>query len=248
MNGKNIADFIDPDIEAKLEMLEREEEQLISEREAATMEEEAESDLDSEEEAAVFAIRERKKLTRIQSRMNASENKPIMPRSVRGRGRDRHDAGALDSSEIKKKMDGYGVDTSKMLERGRSMERGRKRERSLTRRAEREAAARQDDDADEDGEDMDVDGMSKGAIKKAKKAKVDRRKREQSLARSHSRPREASQVGLKDDDAVQKVKKMEKLGQKEWQGGSGEGDNRKSVHLVKWMNTGKKRMGTTYCR
>lgn len=31
MDGKNIADFIDPDIEEKLEALEREEEKLIAE-------------------------------------------------------------------------------------------------------------------------------------------------------------------------------------------------------------------------
>ncbi len=31
MDGKNIADFIDPDIEDKLEALEREEERLIAE-------------------------------------------------------------------------------------------------------------------------------------------------------------------------------------------------------------------------
>lgn len=31
MDGKNIADFIDPDIEEKLEALEREEEKLVAE-------------------------------------------------------------------------------------------------------------------------------------------------------------------------------------------------------------------------
>jgi len=55
-------------------------------------------------------------------------------------------------------------------------------------------------------------------------------------------------MGLRDDDMVKVAKKVEKQGQVRWHGGSGEGDQRKAVHLVKWMNTGKKRNGTHYCR
>ena len=50
------------------------------------------------------------------------------------------------------------------------------------------------------------------------------------------------------DKDLQIAKKLERSGRKNWTGAAGEGDNRKSVHLVKWMNTGKKRMGTHYCR
>jgi len=242
MDGKNIADYVDPDIDAKLLALEQEEEQIVAELDAAAMGEEVESDLDSEEEAAVEAIRDRKKTIRLHSRTNRSENKPMMPRAIRGRAKDKHDPGALDETEIKKKMEKYGVDASKMLERGRSMERGRKRERSLSRR--------RSVSMDEGGEDMEMEdvGGSKGQIKKAKKAKVDARRREASRARSHSRPRDASQLGLKDDEAAKVAKKLDKQGRNQWHGASGEGDKRKSVHLVKWMNTGKKRMGTHYCR
>mmetsp|Transcript_11012 Transcript_11012/g.25566 ORF Transcript_11012/g.25566 Transcript_11012/m.25566 type:complete len:398 (+) Transcript_11012:1-1194(+) len=241
MDGKNIADFVDPEIEQRLEALEKEEEQLVAELEAAAMEQEPESDLDSEEEAAVHAIRERKKITRIQSRTNNTQNKPIMPRSIRGRAKDKHDTGVLSEEAIKKRMDSYGVDASKMLERGRSMERGRKRERSLSRRRSEESPP------DDDEMEVDETGLSKGEIKKAKKAKVDAKRRESSLARSHSRPREPSEQGLK-PETVPAAKKLDRLGRKEWKGASGEGDKRKSVHLVKWMNTGKKRMGTHYCR
>ena len=41
MDGKNIADFIDPDIDAKLEALEHEEEQIVAELDAAAMGEES---------------------------------------------------------------------------------------------------------------------------------------------------------------------------------------------------------------
>ena len=242
MDGKNIADFIDPDIDAKLQALEIEEEQIMAELQAAAMGEEAESDLDSEEEAAVEAIRDRKKTIKLMSRSNQTQNKPMMPRAIRGRAKDRHDPGVLDASVIKKTMDSYGVDASKMIERARSRERGRKRERSLSRGR---SASIDEEIADVEMEDASV---SRTQRKKAKKAKVEAKRRETSLARSHSRPRDASQVGLKDDEAVKVAKKLEKQGRNQWHGASGEGDKRKAVHLVKWMNTGKKRNGTHYCR
>ena len=235
IDGKNISDYIDPDIEAKLLALENEEDQLIAELEAAAMGEEPESDLDSEEEAAVMAIRERKKIVRKDSRMNNTGNKSILPRAARNRMKDKHTPGPLDAQEIKKRMDSFGVDTTKMLERGRSVERGRKRERSLSRK--RDASP-----------DMEMDDA--GLSKKAKKAKAEERKESESRARSHSRPREPSQIGLKDGEALKLTKQMAREGQAGWSRfhGSGEGDQRKAVHLIKWMNTGKKRNGTHYCR
>merc|ERR1712071_678944 len=95
---------------------------------------------------------------------------------------------------------------------------------------------------------MNEEGLSKGQLKKLKRDQSESRKREQSLARSHSRPRAPSQMGLKDEAAVKLAKKKEREGRKGWEGMSGEGDRRQSVHLVQWCNTGKKRMGTTYQR
>ena len=233
MDGKNISDYFDPDIEAKLAALEKEEEQIMNELEAAAMGEEVESDLDEEEEAAVEAIRERKRIARKMSYVNKANNAPILPRTLRGRTRNTNDKAPLDASEIRKHMDRYGIDTEAMIERGR------KRGRSMERRR-----ARQVSDEESDGEMMDTDGMSKGQIKRQKKEKQEARKREQSLARSHSRAREPSQVGLKDEATARIASKLDKQGRKSWEGLSGEGDQRKSVHLVKWMNTGKKRMGT----
>jgi nucleolar GTP-binding protein len=244
LDGKNVADYFDPDIEAKLAELEQEEEQLMAELEAAGMGADNESDLESEEEAAVEAIRERKKAIRLMSRVNQTQNKPIVPREIRRRAKDKHNPGMLNEKVIKETMDQLGVDTSKMLERGRSMERGRKRERSLSRA---HAAKTQVDDQDADMDD--VSGMmSKGQLKKVKKERADSVRRELSLARSHSRPREPSHDGLRDKAMVGVAKKLEHEGHKAWHGASGEGDHRKSVHLVKWMNTGKKRNGTHYCR
>lgn len=242
MDGKNIADYVDPDIEKRLEDLEQEEEQLLEELEAERMGQEAESDLDSEEEAAVEAIRDRKKIIRKRSQVNRSENKPVVPRTMRGRTKDKHQPGVRTEDAIRKTMDGFGVDTSKMLERGRSRERerGRKRERSRAR-------AEKDQEMAED-EAMEDTSLSKTQAKKQKREKSEAAKREASITRGHSRPRDPSEVGLHTEAAVKAAKKLDRLGRKGWAGGAGEGDNRKAVHLVKWMNTGKKRNGTHYCR
>ncbi len=72
------------------------------------------------------------------------------------------------------------------------------------------------DDSDTEMNDMDMDGMSKGALKKQKKEKKEEKKRATSLARSHSRPREPSQVGLKDEAAEKVAKKLDKQGRKQW--------------------------------
>ena len=232
IDGKNIADFVDPDILKKLEALEQEEDQILSEMEAAKMNEEPESDLDEEEEAAVSAIRARKKIIKARKLATQTQNKPMVPLSVRGKG------GALDTQQIKEKMDSIGVDSSKMLERGRSTEkaeRARKRERSLSRKLEKRK------DSDHDEMDIDEDGGTK-------RARVETTRSDVSEALSHSKPQDLSKMGLKDKETIQKAKKLDYRGRLSWKGGAGEGDNRKSVHLVKWMNTGKKRMGTHYCR
>lgn len=244
MNGRNIADYVDPDIERKLEDLEAEEEQLLEELEAQRMGEEPESDLDSEEEAAVEAIRDRKKIIRKMSQVNRSENKPIVPRTIRGRAKDRHQPGDRDKDTIKRKMDKLGVDAGKMIERGRALdrERGRKRERSRAR------VSRANEAIDDVEMDDAAGALSKTQAKKQKRSKSEAAKRDASISRGHSRPRDPSQVGLHTEEAVKAARKLERQGRKGWAGGAGEGDNRKAVHLVKWMNTGKKRMGTHYCR
>jgi len=235
IDGKNIADFVDLDILKRLEDLEREEEQIVAELEAAKMGEDEDSELDEEEQAAVDAIRERKKSIKVMKLANQTQNKPMVPRAIRGRAKDKHDPGAFDGKEIKKKMDQLGVDSSKMLERGRSMDdaRGRKRERSLRRRHRVAIEGSEDVEMEED-----VSGMSKGRQKKAKKQKKDKEKRSLSLARSHSRPREPSAMGLKDEAHAKIASKLDKQGRNAWVGAAGEGDHTKSVHLVKWMNTG----------
>lgn len=233
IDGKNIADYVDPEIEKRLADLEIEEEQLMKELEAERMGQDAESDLDSEEEAVVEAIRDRKKIARQRSQMNRSENKPVVPRTMRGRAKDRHQPGELNQEVIKKKMERIGVDPSRMIERGRSLERGRGLKRGLS-RSRSEAKETLPD------EEMDDAGLSRTQMKKQKREKSEIAKREASVTRGHSRPRDPSAMGLHSEEAVKAAQKLDRKGRMGWHGGAGEGDNRKSVHLVKWMNTGKK--------
>ena len=141
-------------------------------------------------------------------------------------------------------MDKLGVDAGKMIERGRALdrERGRKRERSRAR------VSRANEAIDDVEMDDAAGALSKTQAKKQKRSKSEAAKRDASISRGHSRPRDPSQVGLHTEEAVKAARKLERQGRKGWSGGAGEGDNRKAVHLVKWMNTGKKRMGTHYCR
>mmetsp|Transcript_27750 Transcript_27750/g.50060 ORF Transcript_27750/g.50060 Transcript_27750/m.50060 type:complete len:738 (-) Transcript_27750:93-2306(-) len=256
LDGKNIADYVDPDIDAKLQLLEEEEEQLAKEYDAANMEKmDDDESLTEMETAQVAEIRDRVKIARTYKERSGGRNRPALPREIRGRVKDCHDDGAkLSATAIEKRMAKVGVDASAMLERGRKRERDdpRREKRRLGRKGGDDATM--DDAAPAEGEGntdeamKDGRGQSKGAIKKARKERELSVRRENSQARSHSRPQKPSEMGVRDESMARIAKEVEKKGQKRWFGGSGEGDHTKAVHLVKWMNTGKKRNGTNYCR
>jgi len=238
MDGKNIIDYVDPDIDAKLEALEREEEQLVAEQNAAEMDAEVDSDLEEEEQAAVQAIRERKNTMRKMNHVNKSQNRPILPRAIRNRRRDKHDEGKFHVDNIQKHMDQtHGVDTSAMIQNRAVV--GTKRSRD------------DDDDSMDDNVDNDI---SKTQAKKQKKQKRQTKRKEVSDLRAHDALQKEGltdkQSSLKDETAQRIAKRMDQLGKKPWAKvrSSGEGDQRQTEHLIRWMNTGKKRNGTHYCR
>lgn len=114
--------------------------------------------------------------------------------------------------------------------------------------------SRRDDDDDDSMDDQDMD-ISKTQAKKQKKQKIQSKRKEVSKLRSHDELQKEGltdkQASLKDETAQRIAKKMDQLGKKSsWAKvrAGGEGDQRQTVHLVKWMNTGKKRNGTHYCR
>ncbi|KAF2019290.1 nucleolar GTP-binding protein-like protein [Aaosphaeria arxii CBS 175.79] len=113
--GRNVADFIDPDIESKLQALEEEEEKLEADGFY-----ESEEDLEDAEEAEIRykaeLIREKRQLLRNEAKMRKSlKNRALIPRSAK----------AVHMSKMQSHLEELGYDTSKVAERARSQSRGR---------------------------------------------------------------------------------------------------------------------------
>nr|CAG4646106.1 EOG090X02QX [Macrothrix elegans] len=101
--GKNVADFIDPEIMAKLEELEREEELRIE----SGVYDQSEDEMEEEEKEIhrlANKIREKKKIVSIESRIGRGGNKPIVPRVSRKRERS--------VSRLRNEFEELGVDMS----------------------------------------------------------------------------------------------------------------------------------------
>lgn len=138
--GQNVYDFIDPDIEAKLEALEAEEEKLEAEGYY-----DSEEDLEDAEEADIRykaeLIREKRQLIRNEAKMRKSlKNRAVIPRTAK----------AVKLSKMESHLESLGHDTSKIAARAEEA-RGRSRSRA--------AAA--------DGDSMDID-KPMNAIERAK--------------------------------------------------------------------------------
>ena len=148
-NGKNIYDYVDPDIESKLATLEEEEEKL--EREGFYDSDESVEDAeDADIRMKADLIREKRALMRNEAKMRKSlKNRAVMPRSAK----------AKKASEMEEALDAAGYDVDAASARVRSQGRGRKR-------------VREDDDAtmdDDAGDAMDVDSTdARQAVARAK--------------------------------------------------------------------------------
>eukprot|EP00890_Picochlorum_soloecismus_P006453 jgi/Picsp_1/6809/NSC_04148-R1_protein len=118
MDGHNIADFIDPDIDAKLEALEREEEEAAAR--AAEQGVGVEDELTPEEIETLGAIRHRKaKLVADHRRKRKTgTNAAQMPRTADAER-------SRTSTRMDKELSGMGLDPSAAIERARSQSRGR---------------------------------------------------------------------------------------------------------------------------
>lgn len=118
MDGHNIADFIDPDIDAKLEALEREEEEAADR--AAEQGIGMEDELTPEEIETLGAIRHRKaKLVADHRRKRKTgTNAAQMPRTADAER-------SRTSTRMDKELSGMGLDPSAAIERARSQSRGR---------------------------------------------------------------------------------------------------------------------------
>jgi nucleolar GTP-binding protein len=122
LDGKNIADFVDPDIEAKLAALEEEEEKLEAEG-YYDSDESLEDAEDADIRMKAQLIREKQAQIKNAAKMKKSlKNRAIIPRS----------ATRKKLTEMEDHLDSLGHDTTSLVTRARSQSRGRTPLRSRT--------------------------------------------------------------------------------------------------------------------
>jgi nucleolar GTP-binding protein len=122
LNGQNVYDFIDPDIDAKLQALEEEEARLEDDGyydDDEALEDAEEADLGFKAEL----IREKRQLIRNENKMRKSlKNRAAIPRSKK----------AVQMGKMESALQNAGYDTSAIAERARSLSRPRGRSRATT--------------------------------------------------------------------------------------------------------------------
>lgn len=230
-NGKNIADFIDPDILKRLEALEKEEDEAMANAplDMEGDDEEEVSDLDDEQKDKLARIRKKKAIMVADHRMNKNKNRSSLPRKALAKQRS--------LTDTKKQLEDLGVDTSHMKHAAAVAAKRRAGEESRGRKRDREEMG----DVDmEDVGDMDLRT----------------RARSKSAARSKSRNRSASLVaprnesGFATEKTQEAVRRATKLSQRPLnkKARAGEADRKPLIKLAKWQNSGKRGNGSTYSR
>ncbi|KAF8196539.1 P-loop containing nucleoside triphosphate hydrolase protein [Pholiota molesta] len=234
MDGKNIADFIDPDIAEKLEALEREEERLQAEGFY-----ESDSDMfdsDDEREAKEATIALSHKITS-QSIKKSKKNQSRLPRT----------AGLRTLTELTSELTRAGLDPSRIQERAEMLAKlhGAKRKRA-------------DDDDDEEMEEadggegeageeswMDVD-EDDNADAPAKRVKTN-----SGGVVTKRVPRSNRQMaGMRNEEQFNKANQLRNLGQRprNMLAKAGEGDRQIKTKMPKHLFAGKRKGGKTQRR
>jgi nucleolar GTP-binding protein len=226
MDGKNIQDYFDNDIEEKLNALEEEEKAMEESGAYDILDQDGEDDEDledgeeglTEEDMLLYeAIKEKQVIARNKSH----ETKTTIPRKIQLKHRSEED--------IKNQLEAVGLQSEGVLEHTR----GRKRERSIDRDA------------------MDVDDENNNTVtrsqsKKRSQSQEAALKKKQKKTRSESAtrgPREFSVPPLKEKQVAKSKKIMDR--QIFRYARSGEADRTHYPKLVKHMNSGKRSLGTS---
>jgi len=247
MDGKNIADFVDPDIAEKLEALEREEEMLEAEGFYEDHEDMVDSDDEREAAAAKIALGHKMEA----QRKKKIKNKARLPRT----------AGLRTLTDLTSDLTKAGIDPSRIQERAVMIAKvraaGHKRKR------------------DEDGMDVDVDGdgngddedgdnwVSEGDGEDEMMMDVDgngdegedgtqhkRGKANSGAAITHRKhaPRSNRQLaGMRDEAQISKATRLRNLGQRgrNMLAKAGESDRAIRVKMPKHLFSGKRKAGKT---
>lgn len=230
MDGKNIADFVDPDIAEKLEALEREEEQLEAEGYYDIDEDMFDSE-DEQEAAAMQKSLEHK--IQSQSIKKAQKNQARLPRT----------AGLRTLSELTTSLRKAGYDPSGIQQRAEMLA---KVQRAKRKRAEAETDAGMEVDNEnvsesDEGDWMDVDG-EETPNKRAKSNSG-------AVIAKHPRAPQSNRqlAGLRDEQQASKAVKLRNLGQRRRNmlAKAGESDRAIRVKMPKHLFAGKRKAGKT---
>ena len=217
--GRNVYDFVDPDIEAKLAALEEEEVQLEAE---GYYNDEQDEELEDAETADVRykadLIREKRQLIRNENRMRKSlKNRAVIPRSKK----------AVSLEKMQKGLANAGYDTSALSARARSQSRPRGRTPAST-------------TTEQNGDAMDVDSTPRERLTRSISVA---RQRSQSM---HNRREDGVTDGVARDKAERLAKlgqkKMNRMARQ------GEADRHQTASQAKWLVAGKRGLGSTRSR
>lgn len=263
--GKNVADFIDPDIMDSLDKLEREEEKL----EAEGFYDESEEELNSEEEelrAVAAGIKQRKDKAKLMAQnKKALQGRAQIPRKLQHRT----------LSQLSENMRAAGIDPSSIEMRAELLA---KAKGLVGKRKSREDDSEDVnmEDGESDGDNAEVsDAMSvedDSNVPSRKKLRGTDAKKSAALTRGKSsttastnraggpisaragaaripaRNRQAE--GLRDSTQEKKARSLHQLGIRELnqQARAGESDRRIQESKPKWLFAGKRGLGTTRSR
>ncbi|XP_066375737.1 nucleolar GTP-binding protein 1-like [Miscanthus floridulus] len=220
LDGHNVADFLDPDIQVRCEELEREEGLRLEEQAAEDAFQIDGHELTQEQKEILAQIRKKKALLIQEHRMKkrTAESRPIVPRKF---DKDRK----FTTDRMGRQLSSMGVDPSAAMNRARSQSRGRKHERSVSR-----AAA--------DGDGMEIDSQQSN-----KKLRLTSRSRSRSRAPEEVVPGEGFKDSEQKKAAIKKAKAATRNRNKDAR--RGEADRVIPTLKPKHLFSGKRTLGKT---
>ncbi len=220
MDGKNVLDFFDADIEDRLKALDDEEAELEA-RGAYAPEESDEDDIDEEEMMLYETIKDKQAV----ARKNQHMNKKTLPRKIAIRSRD--------ESQVRDQLESVGLESEGVVEHVR----GRKRTRSVSTPATSRSASRGKGTGMDVSEERSASAVRRGSRSKSSKAV---RVRSQSATRGPTStsvaPHQERQVEKSKKSSERKIFRYAR---------AGESDRKHYPKLVKHLNSGKRSLGTS---
>ncbi|EGD82672.1 GTP binding protein 4 [Salpingoeca rosetta] len=218
LDGKNVADFVDPDIDEKLRQLEEEE---ASRKAAGEYDSESEDEDTKAVRARALLLRERRNMFRVASQRKSKRNAPVLPIKIRRRLAEAEERRLARLNRPKHATDDddgdsdYDEDT-----RGRSMDADEDASRAASRSRSR----------------TPLRAKSKKTVKGVAPEAAARRKKPVSLRAAG---------GVQSSTLKKASKKMQRLGFRKinYMGRQGEADRHIHVKMPKFLYTGKRGVG-----